>query len=73
MVYILKTIAHIDTYTHAHMRAHTHAYLILAAEDVSIVLLEPSHSRQARERTRNFVAVQDAKIRHSDRKLTVGP
>ena len=51
---------------HAHAHAHAHAHLLLDlrdhAEDVAVVLLEAAHAREAREGTRQLVAVQHAKV-----------
>mmetsp|Transcript_32752 Transcript_32752/g.55219 ORF Transcript_32752/g.55219 Transcript_32752/m.55219 type:complete len:390 (+) Transcript_32752:512-1681(+) len=46
--------------------------LVLAAEDVSIVLLEPAHARESSERPGDLVAVQHAEVRDAQRQLSVG-
>lgn len=43
--------------------------LIGQTENVGIILLEPSHSRQTTKCSREFISVQNAKVCHSPRQL----
>ena len=45
-------------------------YLILGAEDMGIVLLETSYSRQTAEGARQFIAMKHAKVSHPQRQLS---
>jgi hypothetical protein len=46
--------------------------LVRPAKDMRIVLLEPSHSSQSRQRSVQLVPVQDTKISHPDGQIPVG-
>eukprot|EP01136_Pigoraptor_vietnamica_P037807 Opistho-1_new@106270 len=47
--------------------------LVLRTENVRVVLLEAPHAREARERTRQLVAMEDAKVGHAEGQLLVRP
>ena len=46
-------------------------HLVLPAEDVCIVLLEPPDSGQSRQGSAEFIAMEHTKVRHAQRELAV--
>ena len=53
------------------IRSRTDLDLIRSAEDMSVVLLESSHTGQTSQSTREFVTVQDTKIGIPDGEVTI--
>mmetsp|Transcript_3226 Transcript_3226/g.8721 ORF Transcript_3226/g.8721 Transcript_3226/m.8721 type:complete len:211 (-) Transcript_3226:1438-2070(-) len=48
-------------------------HLLVGAENVAVVLLEPPHARKTGERATKFVTVQYTKVGKAERELPVGP
>mmetsp|Transcript_25488 Transcript_25488/g.42978 ORF Transcript_25488/g.42978 Transcript_25488/m.42978 type:complete len:248 (+) Transcript_25488:1998-2741(+) len=72
----LQLIGHaqhsIDVLHEVKRAQHLRLDLVLATEDVRVILLKATHAREARQRTRELVAVQHAKVSNAQGQLAIG-